>query len=100
MSWTMIMFVLSAVALFWAGVAALTAFAVQLAILNLTERRFQFLRWALLVAAAPALCCAGLTESVIWLGAAGTLLLGWGLGWAVYKLQKGREKREKTDPDL
>lgn len=100
MSWTMMMLVLSAAALFGACLAALAAFVVQLAILNLTERRFQFLRWAPLAAAALALCCAGLTESVIWLGAAGALLLGWALAWAAYKLQKGREKREKTDPNL
>ena len=64
MSWTMIQLMISAVALFWAGVTALTAFAVQLAILNLTGRRLRPLRWAPL--AVPVLA----------------------LAWAVYKIMK------------
>lgn len=100
MSWAMMMLALSAVALFGACLAALAAFVVQLAILGLTERRFRFLRWAPLTAPGLALCRAGLAESAIWLGAAGALLLGWGLGWAAYKFQQRRERHEKTDPDL
>lgn len=88
MPWTMMMLALSAVALFGACLAALAAFVVQLAILGLTERRFRFLRWAPLTAPALALCRAGLAESAIWLGAAGALLLGWGLGWVIYKIMK------------
>ena len=94
MSWTMIMLVLSATVLFWMGVAVLAALVVQLII------RLRLLRWAPLTVPALLLWCAGLTGSVLGLGAAGALLLGWGLGWALYKFQKRRESHEKTDPDL
>lgn len=88
MSWTMIQLMVSAVALFWAGVAALTAFAVQLAILNLTGRRLRPLRWAPLAVPALALGWGGFRGSVIEMGAGGALLLGWALAWAVYKIMK------------
>ena len=88
----MMMLVLSAVAIFWAGVAALAAFAVQLIVLSLTERRFRSLRWVTLAVPAAALACGALAQSVIWLGAAGSLLLGWGLGWALYRFQNRRKK--------
>ena len=100
MSWTMIMLVLSATVLFWMGVAVLAALVVQLIILSLTQRLLRLLRWAPLTVPALLLWCAGLTGSVLGLGAAGALLLGWGLGWALYKFQKRRESHEKTDPDL
>ena len=100
MSWIMIMLVLSAAVLFWIGVAILAAFVVQLAILSLTERRLRLLRCAPLAVPAQLLRYAGLTGSVLGLGGGGALLLGWGLGWALYKFQKRRESHEKTDPDL
>ena len=56
--------------------------------------------WAPLTVPALVLWCAGLTGSVLGLGGAGAILLGWGLGWALYKFQKRRESHEKTDPDL
>ena len=91
---------LLAAAAFLAGLAALAAGTAQLIILSLTERRLRLLRWAPLAVPALLLWCAGLTGSVLGLGAAGALLLGWGLGWALYKFQKRRESHEKTDPDL
>lgn len=81
----LILLLIFAVALFYASMAALAAWVVQFVILNLTERRFQPLRWVTLIVPALMLCCAGLTESVLWLGAAGALFLGWGLAWPVYK---------------
>ncbi len=83
---------LLAAAAFLAGLAALAAGTAQLIILSLTERRLRLLRWAPLAVPALLLWCAGLTGSVLGLGAAGALLLGWGLGWALYKFQKRREK--------
>ena len=78
----------------------------QWMLLRWTETRFRFLRWTLLTL--PAL----LTRRGWWYltapfeayprheGLAGTLLYlfaalalaGWGLGWALYKFQKRREK--------
>ena len=98
MSWIMIMLVLSAAVLFWIGVAILAAFVVQLAILSLTERRLR--GWAPVGVPALGLWFAGLNGSVLGVGGGGGLLLGWGLGWALYKFQKRRESHEKTDPDL
>ncbi len=84
----------------------LVPMALQWMILRWTETRFRVLRWALLTL--PAL----LTRRGWWYltapfeayprheGLAGTLLYlfaalaraGWGLGWALYKFQKRREK--------
>lgn len=91
---------LLAAAAFLAGLAALAAGTAQLIILSLTQRRFQPLRWLTLAVPALLLCCAGLTRSALELGAAGAVLLGWGLGWGLYKIQKRRENHEKTDPRL
>lgn len=93
-----IMLMLSAVALFFASAAAMAAWVVQFIILNLTERRFRPLRWVTLIVPALTLCCAGLTESVIWLGAAGALFLGWGLAWPVYKWMCGGDRFRQAEP--
>lgn len=85
MTMTQLLLLLMAAAIF---LASLAAFAVQLIILSLTERRFRFLRWVTLAVPALALGCAGLTESIVRLAAAGALLLGWALGWGVYKFWK------------
>lgn len=86
-----ILLILVVVGVIWAGLAALAAWVAQLIILSLTERRLRFLRWAPLATPALALCCGILNISVTWLGAAGALLVGWGLAWGVYKFQKRRE---------
>lgn len=83
---------LLAVTILGAGLVVLAAFAAQLVILSLTERRFHFLRWAPLAVPALALYCGILRGSVIEAGLAGALLLGWALGWAAYRFQKRREK--------
>lgn len=93
MTMAQLLLLIMAAAIFLASLAALVAFAVQLIILSLTDRRFRFLRWTTLAVPALALCCAGLTESVVWLATAGVLLLGWGLGWLLYKWQKRRETK-------
>lgn len=98
MSWVMIMLVLSAVALFFASAAALAAWVVQFIILNLTERRFRPLRQVTLAVPALMLCQAGLARSVIWLGAAGALFLGWGLAWPVYRWMCGGERLRQAAP--
>ena len=97
MTMAQLLLLIMAAAIFLASLAALVAFAVQLIILSLTERRFRFLRWTTLAVPALALGCAGLTESVVWLATAGVLLLGWGLGWILYKRQKRRTtKRSRS----
>ncbi len=88
MTMAQLLLLIMAAAIFLASLAALVAFAVQLIILSLTERRFRFLRWVTLAVPALALGCAGLTESIVRLAAAGALLLGWALGWGVYKFGK------------
>lgn len=93
----LIMLVLFAVALFYAGMVALAAWVVQFIILNLTERRFRPLRWVTVAVPALTLCLAGLTESVIWLGAAGALFLGWGLAWFAYKRVCGGDRPAPED---
>lgn len=97
MSWVMIMLALSAVALFFASAAALAAWVVQFIILNLTERRFRPLRQVTLAVPALMLCQAGLARSVIWLGAAGALFLGWGLAWFAYKRVCGGDRPPPED---
>ena len=106
MSMRAILLILLAVTIFLALLAVLTAWVVQFILLSLTERRLRFLRWAALAAPALALCLgilqrsvielalcrAGLAESAIWLGAAGALLLGWGLAWAAYRFQERRKE--------
>lgn len=92
MTMTQLLLLLMAAAIF---LASLAAFAVQLIILSLTDRRFRFLRWTTLAVPALALCCAGLTESVVWLAAAGVLLLGWGLGWASYRFACGGDRSQE-----
>lgn len=87
-----ILLIILTAAVIWASLAVLAAWVVQLIILSLTERRFRFLRWATLVAPALMLCYSILNSSAIETGAAGALLLGWALGWAVYRFQKRREK--------
>lgn len=95
-----LLFLIAAIAIFGAVLAALAVFAVQLIVLMLTERRLRSLRWAPLAAPALVLCCGVLRRSVVGIGAAGAFLLGWALAWALYKFSKWRESREKTDPDL
>ena len=92
MTMTQLLLLLMAAAIF---LASLAAFAVQLIILSLTDRRFRFLRWTTLAVPALALCCAGLTESIVWLAAAGVLLLGWGLGWASYRFACGGDRNQE-----
>lgn len=92
-----IMLMLFAVALFYASMAALAAWVAQFIILNLTERRFRPLRWVMVAVPALTLCLAGLTESVIWLGAAGALFLGWGLAWFAYKRICGGDRPAPGD---
>lgn len=92
MTMPQILLTLLAVSIFGSGLATLAAFAAQLVVLSLTERRFRVLRWVPLVVPAVLLCLAGLTGSVLELGAAGALFLGWALGWALYKFQQRREK--------
>lgn len=75
MTMAQLLLLIMAAAIFLASLAALVAFAVQLIILSLTERRFRFLRWVTLAVPALALGCAGLTESIVRLAAAGALLL-------------------------
>lgn len=86
-----IMRILLAAAVFLAALVVLTVLFVQLILLSLTERRFRFLRWATLAVPALALYCGARNESVVEAGAAGALLLGWGLAWASYKFLKRRE---------
>ena len=75
MTMAQLLLLIMAAAIFLASLAALVAFAVQLIILSLTDRRFRFLRWVTLAVPALALGCAGLTESIVRLAAAGALLL-------------------------
>lgn len=88
MTMSQLLFLIAAIAIFGAVLATLTAFAVQLVILMLTERCLRSLRWAPLAAPALVLCCGVLRRSVVGIGAAGALLLGWGLGWVIYKVMK------------
>ena len=92
MTMAQLLLLIMAAAIFLASLAALAAFAVQLIILSLTERRLRLLRWVTLAAPALALGSGILaeSESAVWLGATGALLLGWALGWAAYKQQKRR----------
>lgn len=92
MSMRAILLMLLAVTIFLALLAILTAWVVQFIILSLTERRFRFLRWAPLAAPALALCLGILRRSVIEMGAAGALLLGWGLAWVAYRFQERRKE--------
>ena len=93
----LIMLMLFAVALFYASMVALAAWVVQFIILNLTECRFRFLRWVTVTVPALTLCCAGMNQSVIWLGAAGALSLGWGLAWFAYKRVCGGDRPPPED---
>ena len=88
MTMSQLLFLIAAIAIFGAVLAALAAFAVQLIVLMLTERRLRSLRWAPLAAPALVLCLGILQSSAIELGLAGALLLGWGLGWVIYKVMK------------
>lgn len=92
MSMRAILLILLAVTIFLALLAVLTAWVVQFILLSLTERRLRFLRWAALAAPALALCLGILQRSVIELGLAGALLLGWGLAWAAYRFQERRKE--------
>lgn len=83
---------------------ALVPFAVQLAVLFVTERRFQPLRFAVpilvgaLCVAFLLLCCLTAPPGwaillaplvvIICLALAGLALMGWGMAWALYYLVK------------
>ena len=88
MTMSQLLFLIAAIAIFGAVLATLAVFAVQLIVLMLTERRLRSLRWAPLAAPALVLCCGVLRRSVVRIGAAGAFLLGWGLGWVIYKVMK------------
>ena len=95
------------------AVVALIPFAVQLAVLFLTENRFRFLRLAVPVLAAIAgavfflaavltgppgwsLILLPLVLLFVFLGL-GLVLVGWALAWAVYYLTKYLTKRKASD---
>ena len=99
MTMAQLFLLIMAAAIFLASLAALTAFAVQLIILSLTERRFRLLRWVTLAAPALALGCSILVESAVWLGAAVSIFLGWGLAWLAYNRIRGGDHPPEPGPE-
>ena len=79
----------------WGCIAAVIVWAVQFAILNLTANRFRPLRWALPAVAALLLCGGGGEFPYVGEVLAGTVLLGWGLGWASYRFACGGDRNQE-----
>lgn len=98
MTMAQLLLLIMAAAIFLASLVALASFAVQLIILSLTERRFRLLRWVTLAAPALALGCGILAESAVWLGAAVSIFLGWGLAWLVCNRIRGRGHPPEPGP--
>ena len=93
-----ILLMLLAVAAFGASIAAVLVWAVQFAILNLTPNRLKPLRWALPAVSVLLLCWGDGEFPYIGEILAGTVLLGWALGWAAYQFACGGDRRKETPP--